>query len=85
MHNEISYIGYLAALLTTVSSIPQILRVYRLKESRDISLWTVSSLSAGIFLWFIHGLIIGDLPVIIANAVSLCLSILLIFLVVKYR
>jgi len=85
MHNEISYIGYLAALLTTFSSIPQILRVYRLKESRDISLWTVSSLSAGIFLWFIHGLIIGDLPVIIANAVSLCLSILLIFLVVKYR
>ena len=78
-------IGYIAALLTTFSSIPQIIRVYRLKESRDISLWTVSSLSAGVLLWVINGIEIGDLPVIIANAVSLCLSIILICLVVKYR
>lgn len=85
MDHGFGIIGYIAALLTTFSSVPQIIRVYRLKESRDISLWTVSSLSAGILLWVVHGIIIGDLPVIIANAVSLCLSILLIFLVVKYR
>lgn len=77
--------GYIAALLTTFSSIPQILRVYRLKESRDISLWTISSLSAGVLLWVVHGIMIGDQPVILANAVSLCLSISLICLVVKYR
>ena len=85
MDHGFGIIGYIAALLTTFSSVPQIIRVYRLKESRDISLWTVSSLSAGILLWVVHGIIIGDLPVIIANAVSLCLSILLIFLVVKHR
>ena len=43
-------IGYIAALLTTFSIIPQIIRVIKLKESRDISLWTISSLSAGILL-----------------------------------
>ena len=79
------FVGYIAALLTTFSSVPQIIRVYRLKESRDLSLWTVSSLSAGVLLWVIHGIIIGDLPVITANVVSLCLSIFLISLVVKYR
>jgi uncharacterized protein with PQ loop repeat len=50
IENTYSLIGYLAALLTTFSLIPQIIRVYRLKESRDISLWTVSALSAGILL-----------------------------------
>jgi MtN3 and saliva related transmembrane protein len=85
MSHGFGAIGYIAALLTTFSSIPQIIRVYRLKESRDISLWTVSSLSAGVLLWVIYGIEIGDLPVIIANAVSLCLSIILICLVVKYR
>ena len=85
VENNYSLIGYLAALLTTFSVIPQIIRVYRLKESRDISLWTVSSLSAGILLWFIHGIVIGDLPVIIANGVSFGLSVLMIYLVVKYR
>jgi MtN3 and saliva related transmembrane protein len=85
IENSYSLIGYLAALLTTFSVIPQIIRVYRLKESRDISLWTVSSLSAGILLWFIHGIVIGDLPVILANGVSFGLSVLMIYLVVKYR
>jgi len=83
--NNYSLIGYLAALLTTFSVIPQIIRVYRLKESRDISLWTVSSLSAGILLWVIHGIVIGDLPVILANVISFALSVLMIYLVVKYR
>jgi MtN3 and saliva related transmembrane protein len=78
-------IGYIAALLTTFSIIPQIIRVIKLKESRDISLWTISSLSAGILLWLIHGIIIGDLPVILANGVSLGLSVLMLCLVVKYR
>ena len=85
MDHGFGAVGYIAAILTTFSSIPQILRVYRLKESRDISLWTVSSLSAGVLLWVVHGIIIGDQPVIMANVVSLCLSFALICLVVKYR
>jgi len=85
MDHDFGAIGYVAALLTTFSSIPQIIRVYRLKESRDISLWTASVLSAGILLWFIHGLVIGDLPVILANSASLGLSVLMLGLVVKYR
>lgn len=85
MDHGFAAIGYIAALLTTFSSIPQIIRECRLKESRGISLWTTSALSAGILLWFIHGLIIEDLPVIIANTASLCLSITLICLVVKCR
>jgi MtN3 and saliva related transmembrane protein len=85
MDHSFGAIGYFAALLTTLSSIPQIIRVYRLKESRDISLWTVSSLSAGILLWLIHGIVIGDLPVILANGASLGLSVLMLGLVVKYR
>ena len=85
MDHGFGTIGYIAALLTTFSSIPQIIRVYRLKESRDISLWTVSALSIGILLWFIHGIVIGDLPVILANGVSLGLSVLMLRLVVKYR
>jgi MtN3 and saliva related transmembrane protein len=85
IENTYSLIGYLAALLTTFSVIPQIIRVYRLKESRDISLWTVPSLSAGILLWVIHGIVIGDVPVILANGVSFGLSVLMIYLVVKYR
>ena len=79
------FVGYLAALFTTFSSIPQIIRLYRLKESIDISLLTTSSLSAGVLLWMIHGIFIGDLPVIMANGISMVLSALMFCLVLKYR
>lgn len=85
MDHGFGIIGYLAALLTTFSLIPQIIRVHRLKESRDISLWTISALSAGIFLWLIHGIVINDLPVILANSVSLGLSVFMLCLVMKHR
>jgi len=85
MDHGLGAIGYAAALLTTFSGIPQIIRIYRLKESRDISLMTLSMLSAGVLLWLVHGIIIGDQPVIMANVISLCLSFALICLVVKYR
>ena len=85
MGHSFKVVGYVAALLTTISRIPQIIRVYRLKETRDISLWTTSALSIGILLWFVYGIVIGDLPVILANGTSLGLSAVLLFLVVKYR
>jgi len=85
MDHGLGAIGYIAALLTTFSSVPQIIRVCRLKESRDISLWTISTLSIGVLLWMIHGIVIGDLPVILANSFSLGLSALMLGLAVKYR
>ena len=79
-------IGYVAALLTTFSSIPRIFRVCRLRETRDISLWTVYPLyPQGVLLWAALEIISAYLPVVIANVVSPGLSIMLICLVVRYR
>jgi MtN3 and saliva related transmembrane protein len=85
MRNGYVFIGYLAALLTTFSGIPQIIRVLKLKESRDISLWTASLLSMGVFFWLIHGIIIKDMPLIVSNAVSLLFSTITICVILKYR
>jgi MtN3 and saliva related transmembrane protein len=78
-------IGYIAAFLTTFSGIPQIIRLVKLKESRDISLATTLFLSLGISLWLVYGIIIRDIPLIAANSISLCLSGTMLFLVLKYR
>ena len=78
-------IGFIAAFLTTFSGIPQIVRLLRLKESRDISLVTTLFLGFGVLLWLIYGINIGDMPLIAANSISLCLSGTTLFLVLKYR
>ena len=69
----IDYLGFLAGFTTTVSFLPQVIRVYKTKSGRDISLWTMALLSFGVFLWLIYGSLIMSLPIIIANAVTLVL------------
>ena len=66
--------GYLAAILTTASFVPQVLRTLRTRDTRAISLGMYSLFSAGVALWLIYGLLIGAWPIILANVVTLGLT-----------
>jgi uncharacterized protein with PQ loop repeat len=48
MEGWAQYIGFLAAVLTTFAGVPQMVRIVRLKESRDVSLWMTLMLAAGV-------------------------------------
>jgi len=77
-------IGIAAGLLCTMSFVPQVLALYRSKRARDISLISFAALGAGVFLWLIYGLLINELPIIIANAVTLVLVGAIIVLKIRY-
>lgn len=64
-------IGFAAAFLTTAAFIPQALKVYKTRKTDDLSLGLFSMLFVGISLWFIYGLLIGAMPIIAANGVTL--------------
>jgi MtN3 and saliva related transmembrane protein len=70
LHPVFDIIGSLAAVITTIAWLPQILKILREKQARDISLVTTGSLAVGVFLWIVYGVAIGSLPVILANSVS---------------
>ena len=63
-------IGSIAAVITTFAWVPQIVKILRERQARDISLITTSTLATGVFLWIVYGFAIGSLPVILANMVS---------------
>lgn len=64
-------IGYIAAFLTTVSFLPQVLRVVMTKQTRDISRNMYVMFFLGVVLWFIYGIMRSDFPIILANVVTL--------------
>jgi MtN3 and saliva related transmembrane protein len=78
-------IGYVAALFTTFSLLPQIIRIWKLKEARDISLFMPLMVSVGAVLWLVYGIMIAEAPVIAANAVSLLVALTTLFVTIKYR
>jgi MtN3 and saliva related transmembrane protein len=77
---NITTIGLAAAFLTTVAAVPQVIRCWRTRHVRDISLWQPLLLVAGMVLWLWYGLALGDPPLIIGNIVSLALNLALIYL-----
>ena len=67
-------LGFLAAFCTTVAFIPQVVKVYKSKHTKDISLGMFLFLSLGIVLWIGYGLMIKSYPVVIANAITIILA-----------
>jgi len=78
-------IGFFAAFCTTIAFLPQAIKVYKSKSTKDISLYMFLIFTIGVFSWLIYGLIINDLPVILANAVTLILSLFILIYKIKYK
>ncbi|MBU1247189.1 MAG: SemiSWEET transporter [Proteobacteria bacterium] len=82
MHIEI--IGLLAAICTTISFLPQVLRTWKTRSVADISLSMYLVLCTGLVLWLVYGLYIGSLPVVAANAVTLVLAGAVLVMRIRY-
>jgi MtN3 and saliva related transmembrane protein len=71
---ESSSIGFIAAVSTTLSFVPQVLQSYRSRDVSGISLGMYSFFTFGVGLWLVYGLMTRAWPVIIANALTLVLA-----------
>lgn len=78
-------IGTAAALLTTFGFVPQIIKMYRTKSSRDISPVTLFQFSAGTILWALYGFHLGDVIIIAANVISFSILVVEIVFYYYYR
>jgi MtN3 and saliva related transmembrane protein len=68
------YVGYVAGFLTVVSFLPQVLRAWRTKQTKDLSLRTFLILIAASLLWLTYGVLSSDWPVIATNGGMLVLN-----------
>jgi MtN3 and saliva related transmembrane protein len=66
--------GMVAAVLTTIAFLPQVIRTWRTRSTSDISLGMFVTYVTGILLWLVYGLMLGDIPLIASNAVTFVLS-----------
>jgi MtN3 and saliva related transmembrane protein len=71
-------IGYIAAFLTTISFLPQVIHTLKTRRTDDISLTMYLVLGVGMLFWIAYGFTIMNLPIIFANAIALTMVILII-------
>ena len=78
-------IGMVAAVLTTIAYVPQVVKIYRTKSARDVSFRMFSLLATGVSLWLVYGIMMRSAPLIFANFVTLALSLTVLGLKIKYE
>jgi len=70
---SVTVIGLIAATLTTIAFLPQVIKTWKSRSAKDLSLGTFSIFTCGVIMWLIYGLLILDLPIILANGITLLL------------
>jgi MtN3 and saliva related transmembrane protein len=77
-------LGYIAAFLTSVSFVPQAWRTFRTKDVSGISLKMYSVFTAGVAVWLAYGIVLGEVPMMIANSLTLLLACAVLVMKLRY-
>jgi MtN3 and saliva related transmembrane protein len=78
------WMGFVAATLTTLSFVPQAAKIIRSKRTQDVSLWMYLAFTVGIGFWLAYGILLHSWPMIVANVVTLALSLTILCLKLRY-
>ena len=81
----VTHLGYFAGVLTVVSFVPQVVRAWRTKRTRDLSLGSFALLITAGSLWVIYGATSRDWPVVATNSGMVALNVALLTAKVRYR
>ena len=85
MINFITIIGLVAATFTTIALLPQLIKVWKTKSTKDISTGMFMLYCGGVFLWFIYGVYLQDLPIILANSLAFVQGLVILVFKAKYK
>lgn len=82
---DTSLIGFIAAFCTTAAFVPQVLQILRTGNVDGISLQMYSIFTFGVAMWLTYGIILQDLPMLLANLVTLVLALTVLGLTLRKR
>lgn len=83
--DSITILGLVAATLTTVAFLPQMIKTWKSKSAKDVSSGMLITFCIGVFLWLIYGIYLQALPIILANLLTLIFNLIILGFKIKYR
>ena len=81
---NVDMLGMLAGTMSSVVFLPQVIKTYRSKSAKDISLLMFSFATISVILWLGYGIMIHNGPVIYTNSCVLLLSVIMLYFKLKY-
>ncbi|TMI70541.1 MAG: hypothetical protein E6H09_16495 [Bacteroidetes bacterium] len=79
------YIGIAAGVCTSISMLPQLVKIIKTKKADDISYGMVVVLLVGVAAWIWYGVLRSDYPIIVTNSFSLLVNMLVLVFSLRYK
>ena len=85
LENNAQIVGLIAGICTSISLLPQLIKLLKNKKAEDISLFYLIILFIGLGLWIWYGVLRDDIPIMVTNGFSLIINGIIIVLGIKYK
>lgn len=83
--DSITILGLIGGTFTTASFLPQVFKTWKTRSAKDVSWGMFVLLSVGITFWIAYGLMIGSVPIVTANSISLVLTFAMLLMKFLYK
>ncbi len=84
-NSTIQLLGLIAGACTTIAFLPQVIKTWKERSAKGLSLGMFTIFSLGVMLWLVYGFLMKDIPLIAANLITLMLASTLLVFKLKYK
>ena len=81
----IEILGLVAGTITSVTFLPQVVKIWQTKSAKDLSLMMLLLLMLGVVLWLIYGLVVMSAAIIYTNSMVLAMSLIMLYFKLKFK
>ena len=81
----LEWVGLIAGSCTTIAFLPQVLKTWKTRSAKDLSLGMFTIFTLGVALWLLYGLLRNDIPIIVANLLTLLFALTLLYFKLKWK
>ncbi len=79
------FIGIAGGIVSSVTFLPQVLKIWKTRSAKDLSMMTLFFLTLNVSLWLTYGIILGDYPLIVTNSIVLSMVLMMVYFKLTFK
>jgi MtN3 and saliva related transmembrane protein len=72
-------LGMVAGTISSITFLPQVIKTWKTKTAKDISLWMFLLVTGSVILWLVYGILLKSTPIIYTNSMVLIMSVIMLY------
>jgi MtN3 and saliva related transmembrane protein len=83
--STIELLGLAAGTITSITFLPQVIRIWQTKSAKDLSLMMLLLLIMGVLMWLTYGIMVKDTAIIYTNSMVLIMSLIMLYFKFRFK